>query len=323
MPFCPSAALPEAGSYVARIAAGIPLLVVRGDDGRVRAFRNACRHRGMRLADGAGCAKAFVCGYHGWTYRLDGTLAPHSARRPGFPASTRRLTAWCRCTAEEKRRPRLRHADRAPDRATVRSTACRASLPPISASSHYDDRVRRELEVVRRGKPRGLPHQADAQDDVLSVRLRQPDVGRDFGRNNRVTFPFRRIEKLRALPAERAQDRRHGHVRVSPVPERDHRGAIEPHDDVGARTGEPQPHAISHVSADQRRRRRRRRRGCKSDARRWLRCRHRRQRRRRDARGIQNGMASGANEFFTYGHYEQAIVHFHKSLAGVLAAVAH
>ena len=39
--FCPSAALPDRGSYIARHAAGTPLLVVRGDDGAVRAFRNA------------------------------------------------------------------------------------------------------------------------------------------------------------------------------------------------------------------------------------------------------------------------------------------
>ncbi|MDT9110839.1 Rieske 2Fe-2S domain-containing protein, partial [Escherichia coli] len=45
-PFCPSAALLEPGSYVARDAAGVPLLAVRGVDGNVRVFRNACRHRG-------------------------------------------------------------------------------------------------------------------------------------------------------------------------------------------------------------------------------------------------------------------------------------
>ncbi len=67
LPFCPSAALPEAGSYIARVAAGTPLLVVRGDDGVVRAFRNACRHRGMALKEGSGCAKSFVCPYHAWT----------------------------------------------------------------------------------------------------------------------------------------------------------------------------------------------------------------------------------------------------------------
>src|SRR5689334_21297336 len=63
--FCPSASLPDVGSYLARSAGGTPILAVRGEDGRVRAFRNACRHRGSRVADGSGCEKAFVCRYHG------------------------------------------------------------------------------------------------------------------------------------------------------------------------------------------------------------------------------------------------------------------
>src|SRR5262245_42138361 len=77
--FCPSSALAENGAYVAREAAGVPIIAVRGQDGKVRAFRNACRHRGMRLAEGAGCTNAFMCRYHGWTYGLDGALrhVPH------------------------------------------------------------------------------------------------------------------------------------------------------------------------------------------------------------------------------------------------------
>ena len=58
--FCLSAMLPDKGSYVARKAAGTPLLVVRGDDGKVRAFINGCRHRGMQVAKNSGCARAFV-----------------------------------------------------------------------------------------------------------------------------------------------------------------------------------------------------------------------------------------------------------------------
>src|SRR5262249_16306917 len=69
--FCPSAALPSAGSYVARTAAGVPIFAVRDEAGQVRAFRNVCRHRGMEVASGSGCRKAFACPYHGWTYGLD------------------------------------------------------------------------------------------------------------------------------------------------------------------------------------------------------------------------------------------------------------
>src|SRR5262245_34449190 len=47
-PFCPSAALAEPGAYVARIAAGTPVVALRDAAGAVRAFRNACRHRGMQ-----------------------------------------------------------------------------------------------------------------------------------------------------------------------------------------------------------------------------------------------------------------------------------
>lgn len=75
IPYCPSAGLPENGSYIARRASGTPLLVVRGEDGVVRAFINACKHRGMKVADGSGCKKkAFVCPYHAWAYGLNGKL---------------------------------------------------------------------------------------------------------------------------------------------------------------------------------------------------------------------------------------------------------
>ena len=74
VPFCPSAGLPETGSYIARKAAGTQLVVVRGRDGKVRAFINACRHRGMQVASGSGCSRAFVCPYHAWTYDLEGKL---------------------------------------------------------------------------------------------------------------------------------------------------------------------------------------------------------------------------------------------------------
>jgi choline monooxygenase len=67
--------LPEAGSYTTAAVGTQPVLVVRGDDGELRAFRNTCRHRGSRVLSGSGqCKKAIRCRYHGWTYRLDGSL---------------------------------------------------------------------------------------------------------------------------------------------------------------------------------------------------------------------------------------------------------
>lgn len=72
---CHVADLPAAGSWHSLDLLGESIIVVRGDDGVVRAFANACRHRAMRLVDGtSGCAKKLVCPYHAWTYALDGRL---------------------------------------------------------------------------------------------------------------------------------------------------------------------------------------------------------------------------------------------------------
>lgn len=51
-----------------------PVVVVRDQKGEVRAFLNICRHRGARIAQGAGNTRTLVCGYHCWTYTLAGDL---------------------------------------------------------------------------------------------------------------------------------------------------------------------------------------------------------------------------------------------------------
>jgi phenylpropionate dioxygenase-like ring-hydroxylating dioxygenase large terminal subunit len=80
-----SCRLPGPGDYFAEEIAGIPVLLVRGRDLKVRAFANICRHRGAPVASGCGNARAFSCPYHGWTYALDGKLAgiPEQASFPG------------------------------------------------------------------------------------------------------------------------------------------------------------------------------------------------------------------------------------------------
>jgi choline monooxygenase len=54
--------------------AGEPIVVVRDAVGILRAFSNVCRHRAGPIAEGSGCRKVLNCGYHGWTYTLDGRL---------------------------------------------------------------------------------------------------------------------------------------------------------------------------------------------------------------------------------------------------------
>jgi len=62
------------GDYFTTELVGEPLVLVRGADGQLRGFYNVCRHRAGPPAQGCGSRKLFRCGYHGWTYGLDGCL---------------------------------------------------------------------------------------------------------------------------------------------------------------------------------------------------------------------------------------------------------
>lgn len=86
-----SADLPEPGSYLATESGGLPLVLVRGRDRRVRAFANACRHRGAPIARGRGTAPGgrLPCPFHAWTYDLEGALATIPLGEFGYAACAR------------------------------------------------------------------------------------------------------------------------------------------------------------------------------------------------------------------------------------------
>jgi phenylpropionate dioxygenase-like ring-hydroxylating dioxygenase large terminal subunit len=88
-----SCRLPNPSDYLTEEIAGVPVLLVRGQDGRARAFANICRHRGAPVASGCGQARVFACPYHGWTYGLDGKLAgiPEAASFPGVDKASHGL----------------------------------------------------------------------------------------------------------------------------------------------------------------------------------------------------------------------------------------
>ena len=72
---CHVSEVANAGDYQTIEYAGESVVVIRGDDGQVRAFTNVCRHRAMRLVEGpSGCVKKLVCPYHAWVYETDGRL---------------------------------------------------------------------------------------------------------------------------------------------------------------------------------------------------------------------------------------------------------
>jgi choline monooxygenase len=64
----------EPGQFFTAVIADEPLLIIRGNDGELRALSNVCRHRAGPVAKGEGKRPVLQCGYHGWTYGLDGTL---------------------------------------------------------------------------------------------------------------------------------------------------------------------------------------------------------------------------------------------------------
>ncbi|WP_118138667.1 aromatic ring-hydroxylating dioxygenase subunit alpha [Oceanicella sp. SM1341] len=80
--------IPKTGDFFTWRVGDAEAIVVRGADGRIRAFHNSCRHRGSRICQThKGSAPKLVCPYHQWTYELDGRLLYAREMGPGFEAS--------------------------------------------------------------------------------------------------------------------------------------------------------------------------------------------------------------------------------------------
>ena len=314
--FCPSAALPEAGSYVAREAAGVPLLVVRGADGEVRAFRNACRHRGTQLASGSGCAKSFVCPYHAWTYNLDGKLrhVPHEAGFPGLDKSTHGLAP---VHAEE----RLGLVFITQDQAASTST----DPLPVLVKPHQQlfASAERELEmnwkVFLEGFIEGYHIRFTHPESFYPYGFDNLNVLDFYGRSSRITYPFKRIKKLeKVAPEKRKVDglltyvyHVFPNVLVTILSRHTNVVILEP---LGVGRTRQITYTLANDPGD----------AALAEA-----------RRDKDFVGntgaqedlavvasIQQSIGSGANEVFTFGKYEGCIVHFHRELGAILGAKA-
>ena len=86
---CHVSDIAEPGAWRRLDALGESVIVMRGDDGLVRAFANVCRHRGSRLVDDeGGCVARLTCPYHAWSYGRDGRLVgvPNRGEYPGLDA---------------------------------------------------------------------------------------------------------------------------------------------------------------------------------------------------------------------------------------------
>ena len=198
--FCLSAMLPDKGSYVARKAAGSPLLVVRGDDGKVRAFINACRHRGMQVAKDSGCARAFVCPYHAWTYGLDGELR-HIPGHAGFPGVELQDNGLVEVGAMEKGGLVYVNQSGPVDASMLED------MPDLFTTeqeyfdqSEYTDEA--NWKLLAETTMEGYHIKSLHKKSFFPYGHDNTTVVENFGSHSRVIFPFKRIEKLRDVDAK-------------------------------------------------------------------------------------------------------------------------
>jgi phenylpropionate dioxygenase-like ring-hydroxylating dioxygenase large terminal subunit len=314
-PFCPSAALGEAGAFVAREAAGTPLVAVRDEEGRVRVFRNACRHRGMPLAQGAGCAKAFVCRYHGWTYRLDGRLR-HIPDEHGFPGLDKDLHGLVGVAAEEKLGLVWVTQQEAPRDADPYEGLSELIGSDQRVLDARDDEFPVNWKIFLEGFLEGYHIRSAHRETFYPYGFDNLNLVESRGRNSRVTFPFRRIEKLADVaPADRRVKglvtyvyHLFPNVLVTVLSHHTALVVLEPvsvdrtrlvtysladcGDDPAALEAAKRDAAFVNET------------GAQED--REIIC------------AIQHSLDSGANEVFTFGRFEGAIQHLHRNLTAAL-----
>jgi phenylpropionate dioxygenase-like ring-hydroxylating dioxygenase large terminal subunit len=207
--FLPSAAIPNPGDHAERMTFGVPLFAVRGRDGRARVFRNSCRHRGMALVEGPGCAHALVCRYHGWTYRLDGSLShvPHPEAFPGLDMADRGLVevdsrevdgliviGHLSATTDASRADSAMTAlsDGRPWRDKLLPAGQLVAVRPTERAMNWKILVEQFLE--------GYHIRTTHKDTFYPVQYDDLNVVEAFGPNSRITFPYRNIERLRDRP---------------------------------------------------------------------------------------------------------------------------
>jgi stachydrine N-demethylase len=90
----PACQLEKGGSYVTMRVGAYEVVIVRAQDGEIRAFQNTCRHRGSLICkEREGQVAKLVCPYHRWTYELDGTLIWAGDMGAEFDASKHGLKA--------------------------------------------------------------------------------------------------------------------------------------------------------------------------------------------------------------------------------------
>ncbi len=178
---CHESEIAQPGEWRTLDYLGESVLVIRGDDGEVRAFTNVCRHRGSRLVDGtAGCARVLTCPYHAWSYARDGRLVgvPHRGEYPGLDPSRLGLVP----VALERWRGFL-FVTLEPGAPSVREM-----MAPYEAevAPYRFEELRAIGRVTLRPRPLNWKTIADNYSDGLHIPVGHPGLTRLFGRNYRI-----------------------------------------------------------------------------------------------------------------------------------------
>ncbi|HYQ35389.1 MAG TPA: SRPBCC family protein [Mycobacterium sp.] len=209
--FVPSAAIPKPGDHVERVAFGVPLFAVRGRDQRARVFRNSCRHRGFALVEGAGCSQAFVCRYHGWTYRLDGSLShvPHADAFPGLDMSSRGLVEVASHEVDGLIVIGALDSGGAGSQDGVDDAMAwlmdgspwRDKVLPAERLVFVESTLRAmNWKVLAEQFLEGYHIRSTHKNTFYPLQYDDLNVVETFGPNSRITFPYRNIERLRDRP---------------------------------------------------------------------------------------------------------------------------
>ena len=191
--------------------AGVPILLARGRDGRLRAFLNVCRHRGAKVAQGCGKARVFSCPYHAWTYDLSGKVMgiPDERSFPGVRAERPSLTELPLC--EKYGLVWVIPTPSADASAGFDIDPWLGGLGPELASfgfdtwAFYDKRVIPEtmnwkilVDTFHEGYHIGFLHK-ESLSSILHGNVTDFEA---FGLNHRLTMPRKKLERLKAEPEE-------------------------------------------------------------------------------------------------------------------------
>ncbi len=199
------------GAFRADDHAGVPILIARGSDGKLRAFLNVCRHRGAKVAAGCGNARLFVCPYHAWTYDLAGRVRgiPDERCFAGVREERSSLTPLPLCE-----RHGLVWVMPTPARAGAEDfdiDPYLAGLGPELGSygfgswSFYDKRVVPEtmnwkilVDTFNEGYHIAFLHR-DSLKEVLHGNVTDFEA---FGLNHRLVMPRKKLERLQSQPEQ-------------------------------------------------------------------------------------------------------------------------